>query len=60
MEPEHARQLIGSERERLESLVREREMEGIGTESETENISELSAVDQHPGHGVPGEVPGDR
>jgi len=49
MEPEHARQLIGSERERLESLVREREAEGIGTESETENIAELSSLDQHPG-----------
>jgi DnaK suppressor protein len=49
MEPEHARQLIESERERLESLVREREAEGIGTESETDNISELSSLDQHPG-----------
>jgi RNA polymerase-binding transcription factor DksA len=49
MDAEHARQLIVSERERLESLVREREAEGIGTESETENISELSSLDQHQG-----------
>jgi RNA polymerase-binding transcription factor DksA len=49
MDAEHARQLIVSERERLESLVREREAEGIGTESETENLSELSSLDQHPG-----------
>ena len=39
-----------SERERLESLVRERETEtGIGSESETGSISELSALDQHQG-----------
>jgi RNA polymerase-binding transcription factor DksA len=49
MDAEHARQLIVSERGRLESLVRELEAEGIGTESETENISELSSLDQHPG-----------
>jgi YteA family regulatory protein len=49
MDAEHARQLIVRERERLESLVLEREAEGIGTESETENISELSSLDQHPG-----------
>jgi len=49
MDTDHARQLIMSERERLESLVREREAEGIGTESETENIAELSSLDQHPG-----------
>ena len=49
MDAERARQLIVSERERLESLVREREAEGIGTESETENISELSSFDQHHG-----------
>jgi RNA polymerase-binding transcription factor DksA len=47
MDAEHARQLIVSERERLEGLVREREAEGIGTESETESISELSSLDQH-------------
>jgi RNA polymerase-binding transcription factor DksA len=50
MDAEHARQLIGSERERLESLIREREMEtGIGSESETSSISELSSLDQHQG-----------
>ncbi|HEV3365173.1 MAG TPA: TraR/DksA C4-type zinc finger protein [Acidimicrobiia bacterium] len=50
MDAEHARQLIGSERERLEALIRERETEtGIGTETETSSISELSALDQHQG-----------
>ena len=49
MDPEHARQLIVSEKERLESLVREREAEGIGTQSETDQISELSSLDQHQG-----------
>jgi DnaK suppressor protein len=50
MDPEHARQLIGSERERLTMLIRERETEtGIGTESETSAISELSSADQHQG-----------
>jgi RNA polymerase-binding transcription factor DksA len=49
MDAEHARQLIVKERERLEGLVREREVEGIGTESETESLSELSSLDQHQG-----------
>jgi RNA polymerase-binding transcription factor DksA len=50
MDPEHARQLIVSERDRLETLVRDRETEtGIGSDSETASISELSSVDQHPG-----------
>ena len=49
MDDEHARQLIGSERQRLENLVREREAEGIGVESETDSISELSSNDQHQG-----------
>ena len=50
MDPEHARELIESERERLETLVRERESEtGIGSESETGSISELSSLDQHQG-----------
>ena len=49
MDAEHARQLIVSEKERLESLVREREAEGIGTQSETDQISELSSLDQHQG-----------
>jgi RNA polymerase-binding transcription factor DksA len=47
MDAEHARQLIVSERERLAALVREREAEGIGTESENESVSELSSLDQH-------------
>jgi RNA polymerase-binding transcription factor DksA len=49
MDAEHARQLIVSTRERLEGLVREREAEGIGTQSETDQISELSSLDQHMG-----------
>ena len=50
MEAEHARQLIESERTRLTGLIRERETEtGIGSESETESISELSSLDQHQG-----------
>jgi RNA polymerase-binding transcription factor DksA len=50
MDAEHARQLIGSERTRLEGLIRERETEtGIGSESETDSISELSSLDQHQG-----------
>ena len=49
MDAEHARKLIVSERERLESLVREREAEGVGTQSETDQISELSSLDQHQG-----------
>jgi RNA polymerase-binding transcription factor DksA len=48
MDAERARQLIVSERERLEGLIREREAD-IGTESETENLSELSSLDQHQG-----------
>jgi RNA polymerase-binding transcription factor DksA len=49
MDPEHARQLIVSEKERLEGLIREREAEGVGTQSETDQISELSSLDQHQG-----------
>jgi len=49
MDAEHARHLIVSEKERLENLVREREVEGIGPESETDSISELSSLDQHQG-----------
>jgi RNA polymerase-binding transcription factor DksA len=49
MDAERARQLIVSERERLEGLVREREAEGVGTQSETDSISELSSLDQHQG-----------
>ncbi len=47
MDAERARQLIVKERERLASLVREREAEGIGTQSERDNTSELSGLDQH-------------
>jgi len=46
VEQEHARNLIGRERERLEALVREREAEGIN-ESEGAQISELASYDQH-------------
>ena len=46
MDAEHARQLIETERERLEGLVREREAEGIG-QSERDQTSELSSLDQH-------------
>ena len=49
MDPEQARQLIVSERERLEGLIRERESENGLTESETSSISELSSLDQHQG-----------
>lgn len=49
MDAERARQLIESERERLQGLVREREAEGIGTQSESDQISELSSLDQHQG-----------
>jgi RNA polymerase-binding transcription factor DksA len=50
MDQEHARQLIVSERERITGLIRERENEtGIGSESETDSISELSSLDQHQG-----------
>ncbi len=49
MDPERARELIANERERLIGLVREREAEGIGTQSERDNTSELSGLDQHQG-----------
>jgi DnaK suppressor protein len=50
MDAERARELIVSERERLETLVRQRETEnGIGSESETDSVSELSSLDQHQG-----------
>jgi DnaK suppressor protein len=48
MDAEHARQLIVKERERLTGLIREREAEGLG-QSERDNTSELSALDQHQG-----------
>jgi RNA polymerase-binding transcription factor DksA len=50
MDPEQARQLIGTERERLVGLIRDRETEtGIGSESENASISELASNDQHQG-----------
>lgn len=49
MDAAHARQLIESERERLQGLVREREVEGIGTLSESDQTGELSSLDQHQG-----------
>lgn len=50
MDPEQARQLIVTERERLVGLIRDRETEtGIGRESETASISELASNDQHQG-----------
>jgi DnaK suppressor protein len=50
MDPERARQLIVSERERLETLIQDRETEtGIGSDTESGSISELSSIDQHPG-----------
>jgi RNA polymerase-binding transcription factor DksA len=46
MENSQARERIDQERKRIESLIAEREAEGLG-ESEAEGISELSAHDQH-------------
>src|SRR5918996_4510712 len=47
MEDQKARELIESERARILALVREREAEGITTEAEGEQLSELAAHDQH-------------
>ena len=47
MDPEQARELVVSERERLQTLMREREHEV--SDSETGSISELSSMDQHQG-----------
>jgi RNA polymerase-binding transcription factor DksA len=47
METQRARELVLRERERIEALVRELEAEGITTEAEGEQISELAAYDQH-------------
>lgn len=47
MDDQKARELIEAERERLEALVREREAEGITTEAEGEQFSELAAHGQH-------------
>jgi DnaK suppressor protein len=47
MDPEQARELVLTERQRLETLHRERENE-IG-DGEKGNTGELSSLDQHPG-----------
>ncbi|MGH8999945.1 MAG: TraR/DksA C4-type zinc finger protein [Acidimicrobiia bacterium] len=46
MNEARARDRIDKERVRLEGLVREREAEGL-SQSESENVSELSSHDQH-------------
>ncbi len=46
MEETQARERIDQERRRIETLIAEREVEGLG-EAEAEGISELSAHDQH-------------
>lgn len=47
MESDSARDALAAERERLEGVKAGLEADGIGTESESENLSELSDVDQH-------------
>ena len=47
MEEQKARELIEAERARIQALVREREAEGITSEPEGEQFSELAAHDQH-------------
>ena len=47
MEEQKARELIESEQARIQALIREREAEGITTEPEGEQFSELAAHDQH-------------
>ena len=47
MAPDDARDNLVSERERLEQVKAGLEADGIGTESESENLSELSDADQH-------------
>ncbi len=46
MDNDKARRLLGDERARLEEL--RNRMENIGDESQEEDVSELSTVDQHP------------
>lgn len=46
MDETHARERIDQERRRIETLIAEREAEGLG-EAEAEGMSELSAHDQH-------------
>ena len=47
MDAEWARKRISDEKERLCTLVREREAEGLTTEAESEQVSELASYDQH-------------
>lgn len=47
MDKARARELINKEKERLQALVREREAEGITTQAEGEQLSELADYDQH-------------
>jgi RNA polymerase-binding transcription factor DksA len=47
MDADGARELITKERARIEALIREREAEGITTETEGEQLSELASYDQH-------------
>ena len=47
MDHERAKELIEAERGRIQALVREREAEGITSEAEGEQFSELAAHDQH-------------
>jgi RNA polymerase-binding transcription factor DksA len=46
MDDTQARERIDQERRRIETLIAEREVEGLG-EAEAEGISELSSHDQH-------------
>jgi len=46
MDEFQARTLIGQEKERIETLIAERQAEGLG-EAEAEGMSELSSHDQH-------------
>jgi RNA polymerase-binding transcription factor DksA len=48
MDSDAARELLAAERQRLEEVKAGLEADGIGTESESESLSELSDVDQHP------------
>lgn len=47
MEADEARDRLGGERERLETVRSELLETGLGTESEEASLSELSSVDQH-------------
>jgi RNA polymerase-binding transcription factor DksA len=47
MDPDEARSHLAEERDRLEQVKAGFEADGLGTETESENLSELSDVDQH-------------